>query len=162
MQLHEIGMRRCGTLGRDRREGKRKTQCDVLSSCLLDFAWRSQRIVAIPPSPKKKNYNITENPIVWLPEARQKAVIEAMPLEDQPISWRLKYTLRRPCEAFSLHKVDFDGEQWTVHRSVCAQLIDRTKTGEIHDVPLLDELIPYLVSKSRSNTNWGLFRPTSS
>jgi hypothetical protein len=161
MQLHEIRydtlMELLGAIGR---EGKGKLNVMYCLHACLDFAWRSQRIVAIPPFPKKKNYNITENPIVWLPEARQKAVIEAMPLEDQPISWWLKYTLRRPCEAFSLHKVDFDGEQWTVHRSVSArELIDRTKTGEIHDVPLLDELIPYLEIEKQKQHKLGVVSP---
>jgi integrase len=117
-------------------------------SCLhvcLETAWRSHRIDVVPPFPRKKAYNIQETAIVWLPEERQKAVIEAIPMEHQPIFWWLKHTLRRPCEAMALHKVDFDGQTFFVHRSFSnRELTGRTKTGEIHYVPLLECVAPYV------------------
>jgi integrase len=145
IQLHEV---RYDTLVRIlnsiKRGGKGKLNVMYCLHACLDFAWRSGRIPVVPPFPKRKAYNITDTPIVWLPEDRQRAVIEAIPTEHQPIFWWLKFHLRRPCEAASLHKVDFDGKVFIIHRSFSdRQLIQRTKTGEIHYVPMVDEFIPY-------------------
>lgn len=146
IQLHEIQhdiiMKLLNSINRDGKGQRNVMYC--LHAC-LDFAWRSGRIPSIPPFPKKKMYNITEKPIEWLPEDRQRAVIQAIPFEHQPIFWWMKFHLRRPCEAMSLHKVDFDGTIFTIHRSFSAKkLMKRTKTGEIHYIPMVDEFIHYL------------------
>ena len=146
IRLHEV---RYDTLMRIlnsiNREGKGKLNVMYCLHACLDFACRSGRIPSVPLFPRRKVYNITDTPIKWLPEDRQRLVIEAIPREDQPIFWWLKFHLRRPCEAASLHKVDLDGTVFIVHRSFSdRQLINRTKTGEIHYVPMVDEFIPYV------------------
>ena len=127
------------------RTGKGKQNVIYCLHTCLDYAWRSGRIIAVPPFPKKKAYNIIEPEIQWLPEARQMAIIAAIEPEHQPIFWWLKYHLRRPSEAMALHKKDFDGETFTIRRSFShKQLIDRTKTGKVHHVPCHDDFSPFL------------------
>lgn len=156
IQLHEIHYDvLLKLLNGIERGGKGKMNVMYCLHACLNFAWRSGRIPAVPPFPKKKAYNIIETPIEWLTSARQEAVIKAIPLEHQPIFWWMKYHLRRPAEAMSLHKKDFDGEIFTVHRSFSAkELTDKTKTGEIHYVPLVGECAPYLeVEKKKQQSN---------
>jgi len=146
IQLHEIQYdTNMNLLNKIDREGKGKQNVMSCLHACLDFAWRSGRIPVVPPFPKKKDYNIIEKPIEWVPEDRQQNIIKAIPTEHQPIFWFLKYHLRRPAEAMSLHKVDFDGEMFVIHRSFSAkQLTNRTKTGEIHYIPIVEEFRPYL------------------
>lgn len=146
VQLHEIQHDTLmSLLNSIKREGKGKLNVMYCLHACLDFAWRSARIPTVPPFPKKKVYNIIETPFVWLPEDRQQRVIEAIPTEHQPIFWFLKYHVRRPAEAMALHKVDFDGEIFVIHRSFSSkQLTDRTKTGEVHITPIVEEFRPYL------------------
>jgi len=48
---------------------------------------------------------------------------------------------------------DFDGESFIIRRSFSnKQLIERTKTGQIHYVPMVDEFRPYL-DRMRKRTN---------
>lgn len=161
IQLHEIQydtlMELLGTIARD---GKGKLNVMYCLHACLDYAWRSQRIPSIPPFPKKKAYNIVEPPIEWLREIRQKAIIEAIPLEDQPIFWWLKYYLRRPGEAMALHKEDFKDGVFTVKRGFSAkQEIERTKTGEIHLLPILPELVPYIEIEQEKQKQHGVISP---
>jgi integrase len=147
-------------LGHIARGGKGKLNVMYCLHACLDHAWRSNRIQRVPPFPKKKDYNITETPMVWLPEERQRSVIQAIPIDDQPIFWWLKFHLRRPCEAMALHKQDFDGELFIVHRSFSdKQLIDRTKTGEVHYVPMVDEFVPYLEVEKAKQQSCSLVSP---
>ncbi len=103
---------------------------------ILDAAWEARRIVAIPPFPKKKEYQHEKKPIQWLPEVRQLNILEQIPREHQPIFYFLKYHLRRPSEACALQKEDFKNDVFTIRRSISArQLTGKTKTGEIHTIP---------------------------
>ena len=115
-----------------------KMKLNVIS-CLhviLDEAWRSRRIVAMPAFPRANEYQLEEPVIKWLPEDRQLSILEKIPQEHQPIFYFLKYHLRRPAEAIALHKEDFDGVSFRIHRSISArQLTGKTKTGEIHNIP---------------------------
>jgi integrase len=161
IQLHEIRydtlMRLLNTI---KRGGKGKLNVMYCLHACLDYAWRAGRILVVPPFPRKKVYNITDKPIVWLPEDRQRAVLEAIPVEHQPIFWWLKFHLRRPCEAASLHKIDFDGSVFVVQRSFSdRQLIERTKTGEIHYVPMVDEFIPYCEAEKAKHASLGVVSP---
>jgi hypothetical protein len=80
--------------------------------------------------------------------------------EHQPIFWWLKFGLRRPCEAMALHKVDLDGEVFVVHRSFSSrQLTDGTKTGEIHYVPLVEELRPYVEVEKEKQRSQSIMSP---
>ncbi|MDD5244580.1 MAG: tyrosine-type recombinase/integrase [Syntrophorhabdaceae bacterium] len=161
IQLHEIQhdtlLKLLNSIDRDGKGQRNVMYC--LHAC-LDFAWRSGRIPTIPPFPKKKAYNIIETPIEWLPEDRQRSVIRAIPLEHQPIFWWMKQHLRRPCEAMSLHKADFDGEIFTIHRSFSArQLAKRTKTGDIHYIPMVDEFIPYVEIEKEKQISHSIVSP---
>ncbi len=143
-----------------KRDGKGKLNVMYCLHACLDFAWRSARIPLVPPFPKRKAYNITETPISWLAEDRQIALIEAIPIEHQPIFWFMKFHLRRPAEAMSLHKADFDGKVFVVRRSFSARrLTDRTKTGEIHYVPMVDEFAVHLDNELRKQRELSLVSP---
>jgi integrase len=90
----------------------------------------------MPVFPKKEKYNIVEPVIRWLPSARQEAVINAIPVEHQPIFWWLKYHLRRPSEACALLKEDYQDGVFTVQRGFSArQHHNRTKDKDVHEVP---------------------------
>ena len=142
------------------RGGKGKLNVMYCLHACLDYAWRSGRIQYMPPFPKKKAYQIVEPTIQWLPEARQEAIIEAMPVEHQPIFWWLKYHLRRPAEAMALLKEDFDGKTFTVRRSISAKtLSDRTKTGEVHIVPAVSVFMPFLAVEEGKQKRKGIISP---
>ena len=73
-----------------------------------------------------------------LPEDRQIKIIEAIPIEHQPIFWWLKYHMRRPSEAMALHRIDYDKQQdaFIIRRTFSAkQLVQHTKTHKIHIIP---------------------------
>ena len=146
VQLHEIRLDTLTQLlGSIKREGKGKKNVMYCLHACLDHAWRSGRISAMPAFPREKDYQIVQSVIHWLPEERQRKVIEVIPIEHQPIFWWLKYHLRRPAEAMALRKEDFDGAMFTVHRGFSAKVpLDRTKTGEIHAVPMVSDFEPFL------------------
>jgi len=105
----------------------------------------------MPPFPKRKQYQIVEPQIVWLPESRQDAIIRAIPEKYQPIFWWLKYHYRRPGEACALHKADFDGHVFTVHRTFSGQILTATtKTGEVHHVPCHDDFRPHMARMAKT------------
>jgi DNA-binding HxlR family transcriptional regulator len=143
--LTELGLSLVPVLATVKREGKGKKNVMYCLHTCLDHAWRSGRIPAMPAFPKEKDYQIVQSVIQWLPEERQRKVIEAIPIEHQPIFWWLKYHLRRPAEAMALRKEDFDGGMFTVHRGFSAKVpLDRTKTGEIHAVPMVSDFEPFI------------------
>lgn len=135
----------------------------------MDYAWRSKRIPEMPPFPKKGDYNLRTPAIKWIPEARQMAVINAIPEEDRPIFLFLKYHLRRPAEACALHKMDYDrfNDSFIVRRSISNEvLVDSTKTGAEHVIPCHSAMIdtvkrlvgenpesPYLFVNRRARSN---------
>lgn len=84
--------------------GKHKKNVVDVLRCCLKYAWRSQRIMAIPPFPEKKLYDLHQKPPVWLPSKRHKAVIDALPPEHRPFYMWLYLHLRRPGEAMALRK----------------------------------------------------------
>jgi len=74
VQLHEIQYDIINKLmGKIPRSGKRKLNVIYCFPTCLYYAWRSQRIKAMPAFPKKKDYNIVEPVIKWLPSDRQEA-----------------------------------------------------------------------------------------
>jgi len=142
-QLHEIQydvLRKL--LTSINRAGKGKANVMYCLHACLMYAWKSQRIQAMPPFPEKKLYGIVNPTIKWLPEDRQVKVIQAIAIEHQPIFWWLKYHLRRPAEAMVLQRIDYDKEQDIFHirRGVSNRIeIDRTKTGAEHVIPCHSE-----------------------
>ncbi|HBE45367.1 MAG TPA: hypothetical protein DDW17_07985 [Deltaproteobacteria bacterium] len=145
-QLHEIQYDTLlNLLNSINRNGKGKLNVMYCFHACLEYALRSNRISSMPPFPKKKMYQIIEPVIKWLPSERQGAIINAIPMEHQPIFWWLKYHLRRPGEAMALYKEDFDGRVFTVKRGFSnKKQINRTKTGEIHLIPAVSSFIPYI------------------
>ena len=118
------------------RTGKgKKNVMYCLRRCLV-HAFKSNRIPAMPMFPEEKKYNIVDPIIKWLPEEqRQIKVIQAIPIEHQPIFWWLKYHLRRPSEAAALHRCDYDKDQdaFIIRRTFSNnQLVQHTKTHKIH------------------------------
>ncbi|MFA5340254.1 MAG: tyrosine-type recombinase/integrase [Clostridia bacterium] len=148
IQLHELRYDDlCKLLSEIKREGKGKQNTMFCLHACLKYAWKSGRIVAMPPFPERRRYGIVDKKIVSIPEARQIAVINAIPAEHQPIFWWLKYHYRRPSEAIVLRKEDYDKERdcFIIRRGLSRKVeTDRTKTGAIHDVPCAEEFRPYL------------------
>jgi integrase len=142
-QLHEIQYDvLCRILNDINRTGKgKKNVIYCLRRCLV-HAFKSNRISAMPMFPEEKKYNIVDPVIKWVSELRQKAIINAIPIEHQPIFWWLKYHLRRPSEAMALHRIDYDKEQdaFIIRRTFSAkQLVQHTKTHKIHIIPCHSE-----------------------
>jgi len=128
-------------------EPKGKMNVMYCLQSFLDYAKRSRRIFAMPSFPKKSAYQLEKKKIEWLPEARQLNVLEKIPKEHQPIFYFLKHTMRRPAEAMALKRIDYDMEQgaFTICRSISdRKVINKTKTGEIHTIPCVDELKPFI------------------
>jgi len=126
-----------------KRVGKGKQNVMYCLHACLDFAWRSEHITHIPPFPKKADYKIIDPPINWLSSEEQRKIIETIPIKHQPIFWFLKYTLRRPAEAMALQKSDYNSKKgiFTIRRSISnRQLVERTKTGQIHLIPCPSQL----------------------
>jgi hypothetical protein len=161
IQLHEIQYDTLmELLSHIRRDGKGKMNVLYCLHACLDYAWRSRRIPAMPPFPKKKAYGIIEPTIRWVPEERQLRIIEAIPLEHQPIFWWLKYHLRRPAEAMALLKDDYQGGVFIVQRGFSARVpVDRTKTGEIHVVPTVSQFEPYIQIEKEKQKRHGIISP---
>ena len=114
---------------------------NCLHSC-LDDAWQSERIQAIPRFPKRKDFRIIEPEFKWLSEADQIKVLNCIPVEHQPIFWFLKFHMRRPAEARALHKQDYDRDKglFTICRTISGrELVNQTKTGEVHVIPCHSE-----------------------
>lgn len=143
-----------------KREGKGKLNVMYALRACLDYAWRSHRIHYVPAFPKKRDYQIAETPIRWLSSEDQARIIRAIPIEHQPIFWWLKYHLRRPGEAMALRKEDFDGQVFTVRRGVSAKVLtDRTKTGEVHLVPVVTEFLSFIKLETDKQRLAGIISP---
>jgi len=125
----------------------------------MDYAWRSRRIPEMPPFPKKKDYNLVNRPIKWLPEDRQMAIINAIPEVHRPIFLFLKLHLRRPGEACALKWRDYDGINniFTIRSSISAgRLVESTKTGAEHIIPCHSHFLQ-TIKLLRSGNSDGLY-----
>lgn len=161
LQLHEVQydviMRLLNSINR---AGKGKLNVMYCLHSCLDFAWRSGRIQSVPSFPQRKQYGIREPVIKWITEDRQRALIEAIELEHRPIFWWLKYHYRRPSEGCALHKKDFDGEVFIIHRTFSAKkLVKSTKTGKEHLIPMAEEFKPILKAYLSLQKKWGIVSP---
>jgi integrase len=142
------------------RVGKGKLNVVMCLHACLKYAWKSKRIASMPPFPEKGKYDIVEPKIRWLPEVRQDKVIEAIPMEDQPIFWFLKYSLRRPAEAMALRKEDLENGVFTVRRGISDyQEIDRTKDKHEHLIPMVSALEPWLKYENDKQKDHGIVSP---
>lgn len=147
-QLHEIQLDTLTQLMKGLPlSGKGKQNVMYCLHTALDYAWRSRKIVAMPPFPKKGAYQIQEPVIKWLPSDRQMNILEQIPADDKPIFYFLKYHMRRPGEACALLRgdVDLDAGVITIHRSISArEVVEHTKTKTPHIIPIHDDFLPYL------------------
>ena len=152
IQLHEIQYDTLmELLSKINRSGKGKLNVIYCLRACLDYAKKSNRIMTMPSFPKKGAYGIIEPVIKWLPSDRQEAMIKSIPIEHQPIFWWLKYHLRRPSEALALLKEDYEDGLFTVHRGISAKVeVNRTKTGGVHLVPMVNSFMSwYEVEKDK-------------
>ena len=146
------------------RAGKGKLNVMYCLRACLDYAWRSGKITGVPPFPHKKKYQIPKKKPIWIPEERQIKIISSIPEEHQPIFWWLKYHYRRPGEAQALHKQDLkrgtDGQYWHIHRTFSdRKLVDTTKTGYEHQIPLVRDFKPWLDRLNRYQKKWAIVSP---
>lgn len=125
---------------------QRKNVVDTLRCC-LKYAHKSERINALPPFPEKRVYDIHDKPPVWLPRERFDNVMKYIPDEHKPFFMWLYLHLRRPGEAMALLREDYDAERdiFVIKRGVSkGHLIERTKTGDCHEIPCVSEFKPYM------------------
>lgn len=148
IMLHEIQYDvLCNLLKDIKRAGKGKLNVMYCLHEALGSALKSDKILTIPPFPEKRRYGIEPTKIEVVPEARQIQIIQAIPVEHQPIFWWLKYHFRRPSEAMALHKEDYDPrkECFTIRRSFSnKKLVQHTKTHKIHIVPCHPDFMPWM------------------
>lgn len=125
--------------------GKGKMNVMMCFHVFLDYAWRSRRIAEMPPFPKREDYGLIRPTLEWLRLEDQQAVFDQIPHPHiYPFLW-LSYHYRRPGEACALKKVDYDliNNMFTVRRAVSArQVVNSTKTSQIHYVPCKEEFTP--------------------
>jgi integrase len=147
VMLHEIQYDTlCALLNDIKREGKGKLNTMFALHSALIYAQKSGKIAVVPTFPERRRYQIEPKPIEAVSEARQIAIINAIPIEHQPIFWWLKYHYRRPSEALALYKEDYDQERncFTVRRSFSnKQLVSHTKTHKVHLIPCHPEFDPW-------------------
>jgi integrase len=133
--------------------GKHKKNVVDTLRCCLKFAWKSERILAVPPFPEIKLYDIRKGAPEWLPKDRFMNVLKHIPKEHQPFFMWLYLHLRRPGEAMALRKEDYDPNQdvFLIRRGVSnGQVVDRTKTGDIHTIPCHSAFKTYMASMPTS------------
>lgn len=134
---------------------------NTLHACMT-FAYRSHRIKRMPSFPRKGEFKLQKKAVEWITEDRQIAIIEAIPLEHQPIFWWLKYHYRRPGEAYALNREDYDPKLacFIIRRSTSArQTVDRTKTGAVHIVPCDERFQRFIDIVRRSSKDQGRISP---
>ena len=148
VMLHEIQYDTlCSLLNDIKRDGKGKLNVLYCLHAALKSAARSGKILKVPEFPEKKKYQIEPTVIKAISEARQIAVIQAIPIQHQPIFWWLKYHFRRPSEAMALHKEDYDKEKdcFIIRRSFSnKQIVHHTKTHKIHYIPCHPDFKPWM------------------
>lgn len=133
--------------------GKHKKNVVDTLRCCLKYAWKSERILAIPPFPEAKLYDIRKEPPEWLPKERFMNVMKHVPKEHQPFFMWLYLHLRRPGEAMALKKEDYDPAQdvFIIRGGVSnGQVVDRTKTGDIHIIPCHCDFKAYMAKMPSS------------
>jgi integrase len=139
LMLHEIQYDvLCRILNDIKREGKGKLNVMYCLHTALLYATRAGRLQTVPQFPEKRRYQIEPKPIEAISEIRQIGIINAIPIEHQPIFWWLKYHYRRPSEALALYKEDYDKERdcFIIQRSFSnKKLVNHTKTHHIHIIP---------------------------
>jgi integrase len=155
VQLHEIQLDTLDALLSSFKLGATSAYlCMMCFRSFMDYAWRSKKIQEIPPFPKRADYGMETPAIKWLPETRQMAVINAIPECHRTIFLFLKYHIRRPAEAMSLHKIDYDrfNQAFHIRRSISGEkLVSSTKTRAEHIIPCHSAMIDEIERLIESN-----------
>ncbi len=142
------------------RTGKGKLNVVSCLHACLDYAWRSNRLAHMPRFPKKRDYQIIQKPIIWVPEARQSKILDAIPIEDQPIFRFITLHLRRPGEAMALRKEDYVDGVFTIRHGISNyQEIDRPKDKKHHEVPIVSDFEPWLAVEREKQKSRGIISP---
>jgi len=149
-QLHEIQLDTLTKLLRDLQEKNLSPKycwniMNTLHAC-MHFAYDSHRIERMPSFPKKAQFKLCAPDPQWVDEATQLEIIANIPKEHRPIFMWMKMHYRRPCEAMSLFKSDWNKEQgyWLVQRSISdRKLVERTKDGQRYIAVLDPDFLPY-------------------
>ena len=121
---------------------------------MMDYAHRCRRIPSIPPFPKRSKYDLKEPDFKWLSENDQMAVIQDIPMEEQPVILFLKYHYRRPSEACALKWKDWDevNQAFTIRRTFSkGELVESTKTTAVHYIPCDPDFLPIMKSLERDS-----------
>lgn len=142
-RLHEINLQILTKLlnSLDLKPKGKQNVMHCLHSC-LDYAWRSNRINAIPPFPKRQAYGLQPPVRKWITEDRQTAIINAIPEEHRLIFQFLKYHPRRPAEAMTLKWEDYEPaiDCFIIRRGLSSKKeVDYTKTKQLITQPLHSE-----------------------
>ena len=145
IELHEISKSILMQLKSNiKREDKgKKNVMGCLHACLA-FACEDEKISRIPPFPKIETVN---RPRKYILEDEQDKIINAIPLEYQPIFWFLKYHGRRPSEARALQWPDVDRRRglFVIKRAFSNEkLWITTKEKKWHIIPIVSDFEPWL------------------
>lgn len=142
-RLHEINLQILTKLlnSLDLKPKGKQNVMHCLHSC-LDYAWRSSKITAVPPFPKRSAYGLQPPVRKWITEDRQITIIEAIPAEHRPIFMFLKLHPRRPAEAMTLKWEDYDHDIdcFMIQRGLSSKKeVDYTKTKQAVTQPVHSE-----------------------
>lgn len=164
IMLHEIQYDvLCNLLNDIQRGGKGKRNVMYCLHQALGYAQKAGKILSMPPFPEKRRYGIEPKIIEAISEARQIAIIKAIPIEHQPIFWWLKYHFRRPGEALALQNEDYDKVRdcFIIRRSISnKKLVQHTKTHKIHEVPCHPDFKPWIDKLHRCISPYFFTNPT--
>ncbi len=137
----------------------RQSILHILHGCLR-FARRANRIQAMPEFPETKFYSIVQKRPEWIPEERVDNIINHIPAEHQPIFWYLKLHLRRPGEVIVLKKTDLQDGVFLIQRGVSGyKEIDTPKDKAQHDIPIHDDMLPWLERERQKQVEHGIVTP---
>lgn len=135
------------------RTGKgRKNVMYCLRAC-LDYAAKSEHILAVPPFPENRLYGIGEKKRKGISSDRQERILNCIPDIHKPIFYWLKMHYRRPSEACALHKTDYDKgtDSFMIQRTFSNKiLVEHTKTHKDHHIPCNPKFKPIMDSMPTS------------
>ncbi len=142
------------------RAGKGKMNVMYCLHAMLDYAWRDGKIQAVPPFPKKKDYKIQRKKPKTVSSVKQTEILKYIEEDHQPIFAWLIMHFRRPGEGCALHKEDYEDGDFCIHRTFSdKKLTDTTKTGEIHDISMVELFKPYYEIEKKKQKKLGYISP---
>ncbi len=127
-----------------------QTAFSIINGCLkscLHYAWESEVIDHMPPFPRRKDFAIKAEPLRYISLDVQRSIIEAADPEHRPVLWWLALHMRRPSEAISLRKSDYDPERKIFllrHGQSARKNVDHIKTRDVHELPCHAQMVQIL------------------